>query len=55
LTLEGTLGPVSVPETLVNLVGTGLAHLILAGSDYVEVSKIEVSDGLLTLDGRYLR
>lgn len=53
--VEGTLGPVSVPDTLVNLVGTGLAHLILAGSDYVEITKIEVSDGLLTLDGRYLR
>lgn len=53
--VEGTLGPVPVPESLVDLVGKGLARLILAGNEYVEVSKIQVSDGLLTLDGRYLR
>jgi hypothetical protein len=53
--VEGTLGPVTVPESLVDLVGKGPAHLILAGSDYVQVSRIEVSDGLLTLSGRYLR
>jgi hypothetical protein len=53
--VEGTLGPLSVPEGLVDLVGKGLARLILAGSDYVEVSKIEVTDGSLTLSGRYLR
>ena len=53
--VEGTLGPVSVPEGLVDLVGKGLARLILAGSDYVQVSKIEVSGGSLTLRGRYLK
>jgi hypothetical protein len=44
-----------VPEGIVDLVGKGLAGLILAGNDYVEVSKIEVADGSLTLSGRYLR
>ena len=53
--VEGTLGPLSVPEGIVDLVGKGLARLILAGNDYVEVSKIEVADGSLTLSGRYLR
>lgn len=53
--VEGTLGPLSVPEGLVDLVGKGLSRLILAGNDYVEVSKIEVADGALTLSGRYLR
>jgi hypothetical protein len=51
--VEGTLGPVSVPEGLVDLVGRALARLILAGGDYVEISKIEVSQGSLTLSGRY--
>ena len=53
--VEGTLGPLSVPEGIVDLVGKGLARLILAGDDYVEVSKIEVSNGSLTISGRYLR
>jgi hypothetical protein len=53
--VEGTLGPLSVPEGLVDLVGQGLARLILTGSDYVEISKIEVADGSLTLSGRYLQ
>jgi len=53
--VEGELGPLSVPEGLVDLVGKGLARLILAGSDYVQVSKIEVSKGSLTLSGRYLK
>jgi hypothetical protein len=53
--VEGTLGPLSVPEGFVDLVGKGLAGLILAGNDYVEVSRIEVVDGALTLSGRYLQ
>jgi hypothetical protein len=53
--VEGTLGPLSVPEGIVDLVGKGLSRLILAGNDYVEVSKIEVADGSLTLSGQYLR
>ena len=53
--VEGTLGPLSVPEGIVDLVGKGLARLILAGDDFVEVSKIEVADGSLTLSGQYLR
>jgi hypothetical protein len=53
--VEGKLGPLSVPEGLVDLVGAGLARLILAGSDYVQVSKIQVADGSLTLSGRYLK
>jgi hypothetical protein len=46
---------VSVPEGLVDLVGKGLARLILTGKDYAQVSKIELADGSLTLSGRYLR
>jgi hypothetical protein len=53
--VEGSLGPLSVPKDLIDLVGQGLARLILTGSDYVEVSRIEVADGSLTLSGRYLQ
>jgi len=51
--VEGNLGPVPVPEGVVDLVGKGLASLILAGRDYVEISKIQVTNGSLTLSGRY--
>ena len=53
--VEGTLEPLSVPEGLVDLVGQSLARLIRVGSEYVEVSMIEVTDGSLTLSGRHLR
>jgi hypothetical protein len=51
--VEGNLGPVAVPEGVVDLVGQGLASLILVGRDYVDISKIEVGGGSLTLSGRY--
>jgi hypothetical protein len=51
--VEGNLGPVTVPEVLVDQVGSGLARAILAGQAYVEVTRIEVADGSLTLSGRY--
>jgi hypothetical protein len=51
--VEGNLGPVPVPEGVVDLVGKGLASLILVGRDYVEISKIQVSNGSLALSGRY--
>jgi hypothetical protein len=51
--VEGNLGPVPVPEGVVDLVGKGLAGLILAGRDYVEISKIQVGNGSLALSGRY--
>jgi hypothetical protein len=52
--VEGKLGPVPVPEGVVDLVGKGLASLILTGRDYVEISRIQVSSGSLTLTGRYI-
>jgi hypothetical protein len=53
--VEGKLGPVDVPEALIDQIGQGLASLILAGQDYVEITQIAVGDGTLTLSGRYLQ
>jgi hypothetical protein len=51
--VEGKLGPLSLPEGVIDLLGKGLARLILVGEDYVEISRIQVSNGSLTLSGRY--
>ena len=51
--VEGSLGPVALPEGLFDLIGRGLASAILIGQEYAEVTQIEVSDGTLTLSGRY--
>jgi hypothetical protein len=53
--VEGKLGPIPVPEFLVDGLGAGLAKLILAGDRFVEISKIQVNPGSLTLSGRYLQ
>ena len=53
--VEGKLGPVSVPEGIIDQIGLGLSRLILAGQDYVRVSQIRVSDGALTVSGAYRR
>jgi hypothetical protein len=53
--VEGELGPVPIPEFLIDQIGSGLAKLILAGQAYVEVTQIQVGDGTLTLSGRYLQ
>jgi hypothetical protein len=52
--VEGNLGPVEVPELLIDQVGKGLARAILAGQDYVEITKIDVGEGSMTLSGRYV-
>jgi len=51
--VEGNLGPVEVPELLIDQIGKGLARAILAGQEYIEVSQIRVSDGSLSIAGRY--
>jgi hypothetical protein len=51
--VEGKLGPVSVPEELIDQVGTGLAKLIMAGDEYIEITQIRVDDGSLTISGGY--
>jgi hypothetical protein len=51
--VEGKLGPVSVPEELVDQIGSGLAKLIMSGDEYIEIAEIRVDDGTLTLSGGY--
>jgi hypothetical protein len=42
-----------VPEQLIDQMGEGLAKLVMAGDEYVEITEIRVDDGTLTLSGRY--
>ena len=51
--VEGTLGPVAVPEQLIDQIGEGLARLVMAGDQYVEIRQILVDDGTITISGRY--
>ena len=51
--VEGKLGPVPIPELIIDQIGLVLAKVILAGQEYVEVSQIEVGSGTLTISGAY--
>ena len=53
--VEGKLGPIPLPEGLFDLVGRALSKAILTGQEYAEISEITVSEGTLTLRGRYAR
>jgi hypothetical protein len=53
--VEGKLGPVSVPEALIDQLGLGLAKLLVAGDEFVRVSEISVDNGTLTVRGSYLQ
>ena len=50
--VEGNLGPVPLPEPLIDLLGKGLLQVILLGQDVAEVTRIDVAEGVLTLGGR---
>lgn len=50
--VEGTLGPLPVPEAVFDVVGQGLARVILAGQDYGEITEIQVGGGVLTINAR---
>jgi hypothetical protein len=50
--VEGNLGPVPLPESLIDLVGRGLLQVILLGQDVAEITQIDVAAGVLTLAGR---
>ena len=51
--VEGKLGPVPIPELIIDQIGLVLAKVILAGQEFVEVSQIEVGSGTLTISGAY--
>jgi len=48
--VEGNLGPVDLPEGLLDVIGKGLVKVILAGQDWAEIT---IGEGTLTLRGRY--
>jgi hypothetical protein len=41
-----------LPEALIDLVGKGLVQVILLGQDITEITRIDVTEGVLTLSGR---
>jgi len=51
--VEGQLGPAPMPEILFDYVGKGLARALLAGREYAEITEIRVTDGVLTVSGRW--
>jgi hypothetical protein len=53
--VEGSLGPVALPEALFDLIGRGLASAILVGQQVAEITQIEVGEGTLTISGWYRR
>jgi hypothetical protein len=53
--VEGQLGPVPMPEILFDYLGKGLARALLAGREYAEITEVRVTDGVLTVSGRWNR
>lgn len=51
--VEGRLGPMPMPEILFDYLGRALARAFLAGRDYAEISEITVTDGVMTVSGRW--
>jgi len=51
--VEGNLGPVDIPEALIDSIGKGLVKLILLGDEFVEVNEISVTDGSMTVRSDY--
>ena len=53
--IDGQLGPASMPELIFDYLGQGVARALLAGREYAEISDIRVTDGVLTIRGRWKR
>lgn len=53
--VEGQLGPVPMPEILFDYIGKGLTRALLAGREVAEITEIRVTDGVLTVSGRWNR
>jgi hypothetical protein len=51
--VEGQVGPLTVPEVIFDLLGKGIAEVLLLGQDYAEITQIAVTQGTLTISGRY--
>lgn len=53
--VEGQIGPLPMPQIAFNYLARGLARAVVAGQEYVEITEILVSDGVLTVSGRWQR
>lgn len=51
--VEGQLGPVPMPEIIFDYLGSGIARALLAGREYAEITEIRVTEGVLTISGRW--
>jgi len=51
--VDGTIGPLPMPEILIDEAGQQLANLLLASRDYVQITEVHAGDGMLTIVGRY--
>ena len=50
--VEGQLGPITVPESIVDELGRWIAWVILAGRDYAEITRIDANNGTFSFSGR---
>jgi len=50
--VEGQVGRLPLPKGLFDLVAQALVRAILMGQDFAEITRIEVTEGTLTLSGR---
>lgn len=53
--VEGQVGPVPMPEILFDYFGNGLARALLAGREVAEITEIRVTEGVLSVTGRWNR
>jgi hypothetical protein len=51
--VEGNLGPVEIPEGLIDTIGSWLVRILLLGEQYVAVEEITVTNGRMTIRGGY--
>lgn len=52
---EGQIGPLPIPEASFDYLDRELDQLILIGEEYAEVTEIEVTEGWITVSGRWNR
>lgn len=57
---QGQIGPLPIPQALFDSLDHGLNQLVLIGQEYaegaeIEVNEIEVTEGLITVSGRWNR
>ena len=53
--VEGRIGPFPMPHIVFDYLARGLARAVGAGQDYVEITEILVSNGVMTVGGQWKR